>query len=202
MEGKQSMKLVSLKATTAIFFLFGLSFSVCAEPKPKQTSLTPPASVRFVVDGEIKTFYYNPNLVAEYVDAGQSSAFRKTGQNMISKSGWVIHNTQNIDKSLIQKNKNLQTKITEVYSLNPDQINAVVVFPGTLIVRFLSKPSEKELDKIQTEEGIRLKKILHETLVTFSIPAGPYFEEKVIKLSAYPNVSEVYPDTAVEKILK
>ncbi|MCZ8343163.1 MAG: hypothetical protein O9301_09040 [Leptospira sp.] len=196
------MKFVTLKLVAISFFIFGLVFSVCTEPKPKEPILTPPISVRFVVDGETKTFYYNPNFLAEFVDPGQSSAFQKSGQSLKTKSGWVLHNSKNIDKNLIQRNKNIQSKITEVYSISPDQTNALVVFPGTLIVRFLSKPSEPELDKIQLEQGIRLKKILHGTLVTFSIPAGPYFEDFVEKMKAYPNISEVYPDTAVEKALK
>ncbi|EOQ96941.1 hypothetical protein LEP1GSC195_3507 [Leptospira wolbachii serovar Codice str. CDC] len=177
------------------FVALGFFAFLNAEPKE------PPSSISFVEGGVTKTFYRNPNLVAEYVDLKQISNNQQIdpGKQGI-KSGWNIRPP---GKILFPKSSKSATtsKVTEVYStavgMGPN-----IVLPGILIITFSSDQSPTSLDRIANKYGIQILNQLSPRLVSFQTEPGYVSIEKANAIRSESNVIEAYPDIAVEKSLK
>ncbi|PJZ84433.1 hypothetical protein [Leptospira harrisiae] len=170
-------------------------FPLEAEPKD------PPNSITFVEGGVIKTFYRNPNVVAEFVDQKQT---QDTQQNLQGKkgikTGWNVRPT---GKELFPKSTKsaTTTKVTEVYSTGVG-MGPHIVLPGLLIVTFSIDQSQETLERIAKKYGVQIQNQFSPRLVSFQTDPGFVSLEKANGILSEPNVLEAYPDTAVEKSLK
>ncbi len=164
-------------------------------------SKEPPNSISFVEGGVTKTFYRNPNVVAEYVDLAKISINKQNHQNKQGiKSGWNVRPPGKILFPNSSKSAP-NPQVTEVYStavgMGPN-----IVLPGILIITFSSDQSQVSLDRISKKYGIQVLNQLSPRLVSFKTEPGYLSVEKANEILAEPNVLEAYPDTAVEKSLK
>ncbi|WP_244934666.1 hypothetical protein [Leptospira vanthielii] len=198
MAGKFMAHQLRLNSFFRLFLLtfVSLGFFAFLNAEPKE----PPSSISFVEGGVKKTFYRNPNVVAEYVDLKQISNNQQIdpGKQGI-KSGWNIRPP---GKILFPKSsKSTPTKVTEVYStavgMGPN-----IVLPGILIITFSSDQSQTSLDRISNKYGIQLINQFSPRLVSFQTEPGYVSIEKANEIRSEPNVLEAYPDIAVEKSLK
>ncbi|MCW7498944.1 hypothetical protein ND806_01695 [Leptospira sp. 2 VSF17] len=199
MEGKFMMyelrSVLSLRFTFVACFSFVFLAGLNADPKE------PPSSITFKEGGVTKTFYLNPNVVAEYVDQNQFSNHQKMAQGRQGiKSGWNIRPQ---GKLLFPKSGKSATpsKVTEVYStavgMGPN-----IVLPGIIIISFSSDQSQSNLDRISNKYGIQLLHQLSPRLVSFQTDPGYLSIQKANEILSEPNVIEAYPDIALEKSLK
>lgn len=173
------------------FFLFPLE----ADPKD------PPNSITFVEGGVTKTFYRNPNVVAEFVDQKQAQDNQQNLQGKKGiKTGWNVRPT---GKELFAKSSKstTATKVTEVYSTAVG-MGPHIVLPGILIVTFSSDQSQETLERIAKKHGVQIQNKFSPRLVSFQSEPGFVSLEKANGILSEPNVLEAYPDTAVEKSLK
>ncbi|TGL86955.1 hypothetical protein EHQ68_15940 [Leptospira congkakensis] len=172
-----------------------LSVSVSAEPKE------PPSSITFVEGGVKKTFYRNPNVMAEFVNPQQSLANQQKNQGKQGiKTGW---NVRPAGKELFPKStkSSLTANVTEVYSTSFGS-GPSIVLPGIIIVTFSSDQSQDSLERISKKYGIQIQNKFSPRLVSFQTEPGFLSVEKANEVLTESNVLEAYPDTAVEKSLK
>ncbi|TGL15339.1 hypothetical protein [Leptospira meyeri] len=172
-------------------------FSVPLEADPKD----PPNSITFVEGGVTKTFYRNPNVVAEFVDQKLAQDIQQNLQGKKEiKTGWNVRPT---GKELFAKSSKstITTKVTEVYSTAVG-MGPHIVLPGILIVTFSSDQSQETLERIAKKHGVQIQNKFSPRLVSFQTEPGFVSFEKANGILSEPNVLEAYPDTAVEKSLK
>lgn len=185
-----SFRFTLVTLTTIVFFT-----SLYAEPKE------PPSSITFKEGGVTKTFYLNPNVVAEYVDIREISNYQQKNQgNQGIKSGWNIRPQ---GKVLNQKSSKsaIPLKVTEVYSTGVGT-GPNIVLPGIIIITFSTDQSQTSLDKIANKYGIQILDQLSPRLVSFQTEPGYLSIQKANEILSEPNVLEAYPDIALEKSLK
>ncbi|WP_198008547.1 hypothetical protein [Leptospira terpstrae] len=185
----------SINWISLVVIVFTSFIELNAEPKD------PPSSITFVEGGVTKTFYRNPNVVAEFVNEQQAQTNQKVNQGKLGiKFGW---NVRPAGKELFPKSTKSTTnsKVTEVYSTSVGA-GANLVLPGILIVSFSIDQSAVSLDRISKKYGIKVQNQFSPRLVSFQTEPGFISVEKANEVLSEPNVLEAYPDTAVEKSLK
>ncbi|MCW7468947.1 hypothetical protein [Leptospira kanakyensis] len=170
-------------------------FPVGAEPND------PPNSITFIEGGVRKTFFRNPNVMAEFVtpEQTQNNQQKKQGKQGI-KSGW---NVRPSGKELFPKSSksSVTSKVTEVYTTSIGS-GPSIVLPGVLIVTFANDQTPESLERISKKYGIQIHNQLSPRLVSFQTEPGFLSLEKANEILSESNVLEAYPDTAVEKSLK
>lgn len=191
----QNLRMKSINWISLVVIVFTSFIELNAEPKD------PPSSITFVEGGVTKTFYRNPNVVAEFVNEQQAQTNQKNNQGKLGiKFGW---NVRPAGKELFPKSSKSTTnsKVTEVYSTSVGA-GANLVLPGILIVSFSIDQSADSLDRISKKYGIKVQNQFSPRLVSFQTEPGFISVEKANEVLSEPNVLEAYPDTAVEKSLK
>lgn len=191
----QNLRMKSINWISLVVIVFASFIELNAEPKD------PPSSITFVEGGVTKTFYRNPNVVAEFVNEQQAQTNQKVNQGKLGiKFGW---NVRPAGKELFPKSSKSTTnsKVTEVYSTSVGA-GANLVLPGILIVTFSTDQSVDSLDRISKKYGIKVQNQFSPRLVSFQTEPGFLSVEKANEVFSEPNVLEAYPDTAVEKSLK
>lgn len=191
----QNLRMQSINWISLVVIVFASFIELNAEPKD------PPSSITFVEGGVTKTFYRNPNVVAEFVNEQQAQTNQKVNQGKLGiKFGW---NVRPAGKELFPKSSKSTTnsKVTEVYSTSVGA-GANLVLPGILIVTFSTDQSVDSLDRISKKYGIKVQNQFSPRLVSFQTEPGFLSVEKANEVFSEPNVLEAYPDTAVEKSLK
>ncbi|EMY62703.1 hypothetical protein LEP1GSC203_3476 [Leptospira terpstrae serovar Hualin str. LT 11-33 = ATCC 700639] len=191
----QNLRMKSINWISLVVIVFTSFIELNAEPKD------PPSSITFVEGGVTKTFYRNPNVVAEFVNEQQAQTNQKVNQGKLGiKFGW---NVRPAGKELFPKSTKSTTnsKVTEVYSTSVGA-GANLVLPGILIVSFSIDQSAVSLDRISKKYGIKVQNQFSPRLVSFQTEPGFISVEKANEVLSEPNVLEAYPDTAVEKSLK
>lgn len=186
---------LSFRFTLLTFVTIVCFTSLSADPKE------PPSSITFKEGGVTKTFYLNPNVVAEYVDIKDISNNQQKNQGKQGfKSGWNIRPP---GKVLIPKSGKsaIPLKVTEVYSTGVG-MGPNIVLPGIIIISFSTDQSQTSLDKIANKYEIQILHQLSPRLVSFQTEPGYLSIQKANDILAEPNVLEAYPDIALEKSLK
>lgn len=162
----------------------------------------PPNQITFTEGGIQKTFYRNSNLEAEYIEPSQAnSSQNKSLGNLKVKGGW---NLRQVGKPLLsqqQGKSNIPTKVTEVYNTGVGY-GPNIVLPGIIIVTFKNDQSNESISKLAQKYKIVFLQQFTPRIVSFQTEPGYLSVEIANELLSEGIVSEAYPETAVEKVLK
>ncbi|TGL24605.1 hypothetical protein EHQ46_01990 [Leptospira yanagawae] len=164
-------------------------------------SKEPPSQITYTEGGVQKTFYRNPNLEAEFIAPNQvSGSQNKSYANKNLKAGW---NFRKPGKTLVsnQLKSGNESKVTEVY--NPGNgYGPNIVLPGIIVVSFRTDQSKEFISELAKKYKIQIFHTFNPRLTSFQTEPGYLSVEKANELLNEPSVSEAYPETAVEKVLK
>ncbi|MCW7460862.1 hypothetical protein [Leptospira limi] len=162
----------------------------------------PPNQITFTEGGVQKTFYRNSNLEAEFIEPSQANSSQNKGLgNLKVKGGW---NLRQVGKPLLSQQKgksNIPTKVTEVYNTGAGY-GPNIVLPGIIIVRFKYDQSNESISKLAQKYKIVFLQQFNPRIVSFQTEPGYLSVEMANELLSERIVSEAYPETAVEKVLK
>ncbi|MCW7465629.1 hypothetical protein [Leptospira levettii] len=162
----------------------------------------PPNQITFTEGGVQKTFYRNSNLEAEFIEPSQVNSSQNKGLgNGKIKGGW---NLRQVGKPLLsqQQNKsNIPAKVTEVYNTGAGY-GPNIVLPGIIIVTFKNDQTNDTLSKLAQKYKIVILQQFTPRIVSFQTEPGYLSVEIANELLNEGIVSEAYPETAVEKVLK
>ncbi|MBL0953850.1 MAG: hypothetical protein IBJ01_03690 [Leptospira sp.] len=162
----------------------------------------PPNQITFTEGGVQKTFYRNSNLEAEFIEPNHVNSSQNKGLgNLKIKGGW---NLRKVGKPLLsqqQRKSNIPAKVTEVYNTGAGY-GPNIVLPGIIIVTFKNDQSNDSLSRIAQKYKIVFLQQFSPRIVSFQTEPGYPSVEIANELLNEGIVSEAYPETAVEKVLK
>ncbi|MCW7502545.1 hypothetical protein [Leptospira paudalimensis] len=162
----------------------------------------PPNQITFTEGGVQKTFYRNSNLEAEFIEPNHVNSSQNKGLgNLKIKGGW---NLRQVGKPLLsqqQRKSNIPAKVTEVYNTGAGY-GPNIVLPGIIIVTFKNDQSNDSLSRIAQKYKIVFLQQFSPRIVSFQTEPGYPSVEIANELLNEGIVSEAYPETAVEKVLK
>ncbi|TGM29746.1 hypothetical protein EHQ71_13405 [Leptospira levettii] len=162
----------------------------------------PPNQITFTEGGVQKTFYRNSNLEAEFIEPSQANSSQNKGLgNLKVKGGWNLRQAGKPIFAKQQAKSSVPTKVTEVYNTGAGY-GPNIVLPGIIIVTFKNDQSNESISKLAQKYKIVILQQFTPRIVSFQTEPGYLSVEIANELLSEGIVSEAYPDTAVEKVLK